>query len=65
MSTLTCGWGDYPLSRTLEKGVLRGGVGSKDGQAVPTEMYLTAPSTVPDLPSPQLPGCLQLCGEGK
>lgn len=70
MSTPTCGqrwvgYYDYHLSRTLEKGVRCGGVGSKGRQAIPTEMFLTAPGTVPDLPSPQLRGCLQLCGEGK
>lgn len=69
MSTPTCGqrWVgcyDYHLSRTLEKGVPWGGVGNKGGQAIPTEMFLV-PGTMPDLPSPQLPGCLQLCGEGK
>lgn len=28
-------------------------------------MFLLVPGTEPDLPSPSLPGCLQLCGKQK
>ena len=70
VSTPTCvqtwvGYDDCHLPRTLEEGMLCGGVGSKGRQAMPTEMFLTEPGTGPSLPSPWLPGCLQLCGEGK